>query len=143
MDRPTDRVTLLAQFDRSGAGRATNRYLLRKNTPLADDVVTALGETDTGDPATGWATIGTVDIRLDYPGTFDAHLRHEFSLTADGDPIVASAMRLLVPATGLATGTAIDEIEIYGSPVPEPSTFVLAGMAAVGLAVRRFRRRYR
>ena len=47
----TDRVTLLAQFDRSGAGRATNRYLLRKNTPLADDVVTALGETDTGDPA--------------------------------------------------------------------------------------------
>ncbi|HME93880.1 MAG TPA: clostripain-related cysteine peptidase [Methylomirabilota bacterium] len=47
----SDQVTVVAQFDRSGAGRATNRYLLRKNTPLTADVVTALGETDTGDPA--------------------------------------------------------------------------------------------
>ena len=47
----TEQVALVAQFDRSGAKRVTNRYVLRKGTALADDVVTALGETDTGDPA--------------------------------------------------------------------------------------------
>src|SRR4030095_11802199 len=47
----SDQVTVVAQFDRSGSGRTTNRYLLRKNTALSADVVTALGETDTGDPA--------------------------------------------------------------------------------------------
>ncbi len=47
----TDQVSVVAQFDRSGAKRTTNRYWLRKGTTLAEDVVTALGETDTGDPA--------------------------------------------------------------------------------------------
>ncbi|HEU4439016.1 MAG TPA: clostripain-related cysteine peptidase [Methylomirabilota bacterium] len=47
----TEQVALVAQFDRSGAKRVTNRYVLRKGTALADDVVTTLGETDTGDPA--------------------------------------------------------------------------------------------
>src|SRR4030095_2998949 len=47
----SDQVTVVAQFDRSGSGRPTTRYLLRKNTALSADVVTALGETDTGDPA--------------------------------------------------------------------------------------------
>jgi hypothetical protein len=88
---------------------------------------------DTGNPATGWATIGTVDIRTDDPGVFDAHLRHEFEIgNSDGSPIVASALRLKVPSTGLGTGTAIDEIEIYGRPVPEPGTW---GLAAAALAV--------
>ncbi len=47
----TDQVTIVAQFDRSGATRTTNRYLLRKDSTLAEDLVTALGETNTGDPA--------------------------------------------------------------------------------------------
>jgi hypothetical protein len=46
-----DRVSIVAQFDRSGSKGLTNRYFLRKGTPLDEDVVTALGETDTGDPA--------------------------------------------------------------------------------------------
>jgi hypothetical protein len=41
-------------------------------------------------------------------------------------------LRLKVPSTGLGTGTAIDEIEIYGRPVPEPGTW---GLAAAALAV--------
>jgi Clostripain family len=46
----TSVVTLVAQIDRSGSIGAT-RYLLRKGTPLAKDIVKSLGETNTGDPA--------------------------------------------------------------------------------------------
>ncbi|PYM52925.1 MAG: hypothetical protein DMD79_27460, partial [Candidatus Rokuibacteriota bacterium] len=46
-----DHVSIVAQFDRSGRKGLTNRYVLRKGTPLDADVVTALGETNTGDPA--------------------------------------------------------------------------------------------
>ena len=44
-------VNVVAQVDRAGANKGTNRYLLRKGTPLAKDVVKTLGETNTGDPA--------------------------------------------------------------------------------------------
>ena len=44
-------ISVVAQFDRSGSKRLTNRYVLRPRTALAEDVVTALGETNTGDPA--------------------------------------------------------------------------------------------
>jgi Clostripain family len=47
----TDQVSIVAQFDRSGSKRLTNRYVLRNGTTLAEDLATALGETDTGDPA--------------------------------------------------------------------------------------------
>jgi len=47
----THDVSVVAQFDRAGRKGLTNRYFLRKGTPLAEDVVTALGETNTGDPA--------------------------------------------------------------------------------------------
>ena len=47
----TDQVAIVAQFDRSGATRTTNRYVLRKGSTLAEDLVTSLGETNTGDPA--------------------------------------------------------------------------------------------
>ena len=43
-------VNIIAQVDRAGARNGTNRYLLRKGTPLAKDVVKTLGETNMGDP---------------------------------------------------------------------------------------------
>ena len=46
----SDSLAIVAQFDRSGRKRVTNRYYLRKGTALADDVVQRLGETNTGDP---------------------------------------------------------------------------------------------
>jgi len=46
----TDRIAVLAQFDRAGAKQATVRYCLKKGTPLAKDAVQTLGETNTGDP---------------------------------------------------------------------------------------------
>jgi hypothetical protein len=46
----SDRIAVLAQFDRAGAKQATVRYCLRKGTPLAKDAVQSLGETNMGDP---------------------------------------------------------------------------------------------
>ncbi len=47
----TDQVSVIVQFDRSGARRKTNRYYVRKGTTMAKDVVQSLGETNMGDPA--------------------------------------------------------------------------------------------
>lgn len=71
------------------------------------------GVTDTGNPITGWATIGTMDYQS-AGGIYATapYLRHRF----DFDPVNATGVRLLVPATGLGSGTAIDEIELYNSP---------------------------
>lgn len=46
----TDRIAVLAQFDRAGAKKATVRYCLRKGTTVAKDAVQSLGETNMGDP---------------------------------------------------------------------------------------------
>jgi hypothetical protein len=47
----TAQLNIVAQFDRAGKNAATKRYLLRKGTTLAKDVVATLGETNMGDPA--------------------------------------------------------------------------------------------
>jgi hypothetical protein len=46
----SDRIAVLAQFDRAGAKAFTIRYCLNKGTTLAKDAVQTLGETNTGDP---------------------------------------------------------------------------------------------
>jgi hypothetical protein len=46
----TDRIAVIAQFDRAGAKQATVRYCLKKGTPVAKDAVQTLGETNMGDP---------------------------------------------------------------------------------------------
>ncbi len=46
----SDKIAVLAQFDRAGNKEATTRYCLKKGTPLAGDAVQTLGETNTGDP---------------------------------------------------------------------------------------------
>ncbi len=76
---------------------------------------------DTGDPATGWQTIGSVRYSI-ATAEFTPQLRHEFEISRDGSPILATGVRLLVPGTGLGAGTAIDELEVYGiiGPVGEP-----------------------
>jgi hypothetical protein len=76
----------------------------------------------TGDPATGWADIGTLDYGAsDGPGTNynEIFRRHRYNF----DPVAATGVRLMVPATGLGGGTDIDEIELYnvaGDFVPPP-----------------------
>ena len=43
-------LNIIAQFDREGTGKPTNRYCLRKGTTLTDDEVESMGETNTGQP---------------------------------------------------------------------------------------------
>ena len=64
---------------------------------------------ETGDPATGWITLGTVDIQGSLPPLFHSWVRHEFSLGTGGAPIVATGIRIKVANNG----TAIDEIEVH------------------------------
>lgn len=79
---------------------------------------------DTGNAATGWQTIGTLEYTGNedtVPGEgFTAHLRHEYEIAAGASPVQATGFRILVPATGLGGGTAIDEIELYGPAVVNP-----------------------
>jgi len=46
----TNRLNVIAQFDRQGKDKATNRYYIRKGGTAAKDVVASLGETNMGDP---------------------------------------------------------------------------------------------
>ena len=46
----TDKVNLVAQFDRATPGVSTRRFLLRRGTSLENDAVANLGETNMGDP---------------------------------------------------------------------------------------------
>lgn len=77
---------------------------------------------DTGDAATGWQTVGTLNYVSNedtIPGElFTAYYRHQFAIgTSGGAGIQATALRLLVPATGMGGGTDIDELELYGTAV--------------------------
>jgi hypothetical protein len=44
-------INVVAQFDRASGKGTSKRYVLRKGTTLAADIVADLGETNTGDPA--------------------------------------------------------------------------------------------
>lgn len=82
---------------------------------------------DTGDAATGWATIGTVQY---LPGTEDAnftsYLRHRFDVAEGGNPIAATGLRIKVSIGGIGGGLAIDEVEVnpISDPVPPISNFI-------------------
>jgi hypothetical protein len=93
--------------------------------------------TATGDATTGWAEVATVTyVQLEdiQPGDgLTPYLRHEFDVSLNGEPILASGIRL----SGLAGGTAIDELEVY--VIPEPSSWcgVLLGLAWLCVLRRR------
>ncbi|RYD31017.1 MAG: hypothetical protein EOP86_18810 [Verrucomicrobiaceae bacterium] len=75
---------------------------------------------DTGDAATGWQTVGTLNYAANDDEVsgelFTAYYRHQFAITqgAGTTGVQATAFRILVPATGLNGGTDIDEIELHG-----------------------------
>ena len=63
----------------------------------------------TGNPDTGWATIGTLNYQSAGTGLFsNPSRRHRYMF----DPVQATGIRLVVPGTGLGGGTCIDELEV-------------------------------
>ena len=90
-----------------------------------------------------WEDVGTVSYNYGQDGAvgggFTSWFRNEFGLSDGNGGILATGVRVLVPGTGIgAGGTAIDEFEVYGVAVPEPSTGMLA-LAGAGLLLRRRR----
>ncbi len=100
---------------------------------------------DTGLSATGWQTFGSLNYAGEddtvLGGAFTSYYRHEFEVgLAAGGGLTATGFRILVPGTGISpAGTAIDEIELFGTAVPEPSTslILLLGLAGAGFFRRR------
>ena len=95
----------------------------------------------TGDPETGWDTIGTItygagEIGDSAPGgSFTGFFRHEFGLGLNGEAIGATAARIIVSSGSIA----IDEVELTGF-VPEPSTGLAVVFGSMLLAARRRRK---
>jgi hypothetical protein len=92
--------------------------------------VTAVGNPgadtpETGDPSTGWVTVGTIDYSTE-TSFFRPWLRHRFDVSLeDGSPIPATGLRLKVPGNQIA----IDEIEVNPQEHlrlnPEPGFVIL------------------
>lgn len=103
----------------STADRTAGLYTLEYTAVANPNAATST----TGNPATGWASIGTAS----YPAnTAPFALRHVFSFT----PVLATGIRLNTPGNGLSTGTCIDELE--AGPAAAPSAPVFALMATGG-----------
>ena len=102
--------------------RSLGVYTVQITRVAAPDAATE----ETGDAATGWQTIGTLDYQSsddrEPDGEFTSYFRHRYEIAAaGGGGILATGFRLLVPATGLGGGTAIDEIELFGPAVVDPN----------------------
>ncbi|MCH8922358.1 MAG: PEP-CTERM sorting domain-containing protein [Planctomycetes bacterium] len=114
-------------FGRSNLGdefadRTAGTYYVQTTTTPDPDVNTPDGD---------WTTIGGINISS---SNFGDTYRHLYTLDA---PLSATGLRVVTPGSG----TAIDEIEIVGGPVPEPSTLVLAAIGSLSFLLRRRRRR--
>ena len=93
--------------------------------------VTTVSNPNEATPDSDWTTIGGVTITT---SSFGDTYRHLYDIS--GLPL-ATGVRIVVPGVGFnnVTGTAIDEIELYGhsAAVPEPTTFatLLGGLAVL------------
>jgi hypothetical protein len=113
--------------------RVLGIYTLQVTTLAAPGVDTQ----ETGDPATGWITIGTIEYVASAPPSLNLSRRHRFEVSANGSPIQATALRIKVPLTSFGTQTDIDEIEVNPSEVvvAPPVTDLLAITSAPGYAI--------
>lgn len=107
--------------ERSGTNftdRALGTYTLQYTQVSSPGTGTGV----TGNPATGWATIGTLNYASDDDGAkggaFTSYYRHQYSIAQNGQPLQATGVRIVPSNNSLC----IDEIEAYGgSPWPVPA----------------------
>jgi hypothetical protein len=99
--------------------RSVGVYTVQFTRVTTPDTATA----DTGDAATGWRTIGTIEYKAgpDSPA-FRASVRHRFELREGESPIAATGLRILVSEVN----TCIDEIEANPpvDPIPPVLNFI-------------------
>ncbi len=86
-----------------------------------------------------WEAVGSVSYNYAEDdvlgGGFTPYFRHEYELGDGTGGIEALGIRLLTPDGS----TDIDEIELYGTPVPEPASAALVACGMLSLLVRRRR----
>jgi hypothetical protein len=70
---------------------------------------------ETGNPATGWASLGTVQY-LSAQAGFSPWLRHRFEVDAGGSPLTLTGLRVKVSDPNLC----IDELEVYSQASAAP-----------------------
>jgi hypothetical protein len=117
------------------------RFSTANDSPDRDPLTFTL-EGTTGDPATAaWSLIASSDTGLlSDPGrnTWQSSASQPFFVNV----AAYTSYRLLFPTVRGSgqNSMQIGEVEILGAPVPEPSTFVLLGMGAIGLLAFGWRR---
>ena len=113
-------------FGRDNTGQFGDRadgYYLVQYTRAANPSATT--------PESDWFDIGPAFVDA---VAADRGLRHEYSFA----PVAgATGLRVISGGNGIATGRAIDELEVYAAPIPEPGTASLALAGLVLLARRR------
>jgi hypothetical protein len=96
-------------------GVCTDNALGTYTLQLTDIVNPETSTPDTGDRVSGWETIGTITYN-EATGNFAPHLRHEYLVLENGDPLSARGIRILVSDPAMT----IDEIEVSLTPEPQP-----------------------
>lgn len=85
---------------------------------------------ESGDPATGWVTVGTLNYKAGFEALFNPHLRHRYTVSAGNAPIPATGLRIKVSNSQMA----IDEIEINPAPTADENLLVLAPAAGYSIS---------
>jgi hypothetical protein len=97
-------------------GTCTDRSLGTYTLQVTRVASPAVDTPDTGDAATGWETVGTVQYLREAAPGFHPSVRHSFLLAQNGQPIAATGLRVKVSSGELA----LDELEV------NPTTLVTA-----------------
>jgi len=111
----------------SPAGAHTNRFAGTYVLQFTTLEGAGLDTVETGDPASGWATVGSLVYRGGSSAGFRPYLRHSYRVSFEGQPISATALRLRVPANSNPTNqVAIDEFEVNTIAPVAPARPVLS-----------------
>jgi hypothetical protein len=123
----------LFTIDGFAFGRDNTQFYRDRSDGTYTVQVTTVANPGSSTPDVDWSTLGEVNIS-------SSAIRKIYSIT----PVNATGFRLLVPSTGLDTGTAIDEIEVFGTAatVPEPSATLLFAISLLGLVGYGWRSRW-